>query len=206
MNILTTVATGELVPDLNPRPDFQAKEVTMANRSFMIAPLPADDLSRGATLVDPNGPGLTHLAIGSGIYTILFSGSQTGGAYALIDMVVPPNGGPPPHRHDFEEMFHVLEGELEVTFRGETMRLKAGQSLNIPANAPHGFRVASATAARFLCLCVGPGQDEFFEAVGDPLPSRTSPAPALSPEEVAAKRALALSLAARFRSEFLAPR
>ena len=121
-------------------------------------------------------------------------------------MLVPPNGGPPPHRHDFEEMFHVIEGELEVTFRGEIMRLKAGQSLNIPANAPHSFRVASATAARFLCLCVGPGQEEFFEAVGDPLPSRASPAPALSAEDIAAKRALALSLAARFRSEFLPPR
>ena len=33
-------------------------------------------------------------------------------------MFVPPGGGPPPHRHDFEEMFHVLEGEVEVTFRG----------------------------------------------------------------------------------------
>lgn len=118
-------------------------------------------------------------------------------------MLVPPAGGPPPHRHDFEEMFHVLEGELEIAFRGETMRLKAGQSLRIPANAPHGFRVVSATAARFLCLCVGLGQEGFFGAVGDRLPSRTAPAPALLPEEVGAKRVLALPLAARVRSEFL---
>jgi quercetin dioxygenase-like cupin family protein len=27
----------------------------------------------------------------------------------VIDMHVPPGGGPPPHRHDFEEMFTVLE-------------------------------------------------------------------------------------------------
>lgn len=178
----------------------------MADTSPNDAPLPDDDLSRRATLVDPDGPGLTHLAIGPGTYTVLLSGADTGGAYALIDMLVPPNGGPPPHRHDFEEMFHVIEGELEVTFRGERMRLTVGRSLNIPANAPHGFRVASATAARFLCLCVGPGQEKFFEAVGDRLPSRTAPAPALSPEEAGAKRALALALAARFRSEFLPPR
>lgn len=170
------------------------------------APLPADDLSRTAIFVDPDDPALTHLAIGPGTYTILLRGPDTGGTYALIDMLVPPGGGPPPHRHDFEEMFHVLEGELEVTFRGETMRLKAGQSLNIPANAPHGFRVASATTARFLCLCIGPGQEEFFEAVGDRLPLRTTPAPRLSPKEAEARRTLALSLAARFRSEFLPPR
>ena len=88
-----------------------------------------------------------------------------------------------------------------LQFLGIEQGIKAGQSLNIPANAPqHGFRVASATAARFLCLCVGPGQEEFLETVGDPLPSRTSPALALSPEEVAAKRALAVSLATRFYS------
>jgi hypothetical protein len=38
-------------------------------------------------------------------YTILVTGAQTSGRYCLIDMLVPPGGGPPPHRHDFEEMF-----------------------------------------------------------------------------------------------------
>jgi Cupin domain len=33
---------------------------------------------------------------------------------------VPPGGGPPPHRHDFEEMFTLIDGEIEFTFRGET--------------------------------------------------------------------------------------
>jgi len=43
------------------------------------------------------------------------SGEQTGGRYSLIDMLVPPSGGPPPHRHDFEEMFTILDGEIELT-------------------------------------------------------------------------------------------
>ena len=103
-------------------------------------PLPADDLARSATIVGGDDPGLTHLGIGAGTYTILVSGEETGGRYSLIDMFVPA-GGPPPHRHDFEEMFHILEGELELTFRGETHRAAAGQTVNIPANAPHGFRI-----------------------------------------------------------------
>ena len=205
MNILTTVATGELVPDLNPPPDFQAKEVTMANRSFMIASLPADDLSRGATLVDPNGPGLTHLAIGSGIYTILFSGSQTGGAYALIDMVVPPNGGPPPHRHDFEEMFHVLEGEVQVTFRGVPSVARAGETVNVPANAPHAFRNVSDRPARMLCMVSPSGQEEFFAAVGAPVGSRTAPPPELDEAAQGAFVAKARELAPRYRTELLGP-
>lgn len=36
-------------------------------------------------------------------YTILLSGKDTAGRFALIDMLIPGGSGPPPHRHDFEE-------------------------------------------------------------------------------------------------------
>jgi quercetin dioxygenase-like cupin family protein len=61
---------------------------------------------------------LPHLGIVGDTYTVLLSGDDTDGRYSLIDMVVPPGGGPPPHRHDFEESFTVVEGEIEATFRG----------------------------------------------------------------------------------------
>ena len=77
--------------------------------------LPADDRSREMTVARPDAdPALPHLAVVGDVYTVLVSGKQSGGRYALIDMYVPPGGGPPPHRHDFEEMFHVLEGTVEV--------------------------------------------------------------------------------------------
>ncbi len=173
--------------------------------SHPLPALPADDLGRTATLVHADDPGLTHLGIGAGTYTILVSGAQTAGAYTLIDMLVPV-GGPPPHRHDFEELFFVLEGELDVTFRDETHRLRPGQVLNIPANAPHGFRVASPTPARFLCLCLPAGQEEFFRLAGEPLPTRTTPPTPPTPERLAELRTLLAANALRFRSEFLPPR
>ncbi len=168
-------------------------------------PLPADDLARSATIVGADDPGLTHLGIGAGTYTILVSGEETGGRYSLIDMFVPA-GGPPPHRHDFEEMFHILEGELELTFRGETHRAAAGQTINIPANAPHGFRVVSPTPARMLCLCVPAGQEEFFKLVGEPLPTRTAPPTPPTPEVLAERRTILMANALRFRSEFQLPK
>ena len=164
--------------------------------------LPDDDLGRTATIVHVGDPGLLHLGVGAGTYTILISGKDTGGRYTLIDMYV-PTGGPPPHRHDFEEMFYILEGELDVTFRGELHRVGPGQSINVPANAPHSFRVASAGPARMLCLCLPAGQEEFFELVGEKVPSRTSPPTHLSQEEAVARRTFAASLAERFRTEFL---
>jgi mannose-6-phosphate isomerase-like protein (cupin superfamily) len=168
------------------------------------AVLRPDDLSRKATIVHADDPGLMHLGVGAGTYTILISGEQSGGRYTLIDMYV-PSGGPPPHRHDFEEMFYILEGELDVTFRGEAHRIGPGQSINIPANAPHVFRVASATPARFLCFCTPAGQEEFFKLAGEPLAGRTTPPTPPSPERMAELRNIVLANAARFHSEFLPP-
>lgn len=170
------------------------------------AAIPADDPNRAATIVDPDDRSLTHLGVGAGTYTILIGGADTGGRYTLIDMLVPAGGGAPPHRHDFEEMFHILEGELEVTFRDTVHRLRAGQTINIPANAPHGFRVVSEGPARFLCLCLPAGHEEFFGLVGEPLPTRTTPPTPLTAEAAADRRNLVGALSARFRTELLLPR
>ena len=40
-------------------------------------------------------------------------------------------------------MFTLLEGELEITCRGETKTARAGSTVNIPADAPHAFRLGS---------------------------------------------------------------
>src|SRR3954452_20602349 len=89
--------------------------------------LPPDDPSRGLTVARPetDDAALAHVAIAGDTYTILLSGDDTAGRFTLIDMLVPPGGGPLPHRHDFEETFVVLGGEIEVTFRGETSMLRA---------------------------------------------------------------------------------
>lgn len=65
------------------------------------------------------------------------------------------------HRHDFEEMFTILEGTLEFSFRGETQTVSAGTTVNIPANAPHAFKNTSGEPARLLCMRTPPGQEEF---------------------------------------------
>ena len=63
--------------------------------------LPHDDLTRGLAVATPDDPDLLHLAVVGDTYTVLLSGEQTAGRFALIDMLIPAGGGPPPHRHDF---------------------------------------------------------------------------------------------------------
>ena len=71
-----------------------------------VVALPADDLGRGLVYARPNQDhSLRHVSIAGSTYTFLLTGADTAGRYCLIDMHVPPGGGPPPHRDDFEEMF-----------------------------------------------------------------------------------------------------
>lgn len=167
--------------------------------------IPPDDAQRILVVADPEGPSMRHVSVAGDTYTLLVTGAETASRYCLIDMHVPPGGGPPPHRHDFEEMFTVLDGELEVTFRGELVRAGAGTTVNIPANAPHSFTNASDVPVRMLCLCAPAGQDEFFLAVGDLVASRTAPPPELSDEEQAERRQRAVALAPAYRTELLGP-
>ena len=62
--------------------------------------LPPDDLQRNLALARPNeDQSLPHIGLAGDTYTILLTGKETAGRYCLIDMLVPPGGGPPPHRH-----------------------------------------------------------------------------------------------------------
>ena len=169
-------------------------------------PIPPDDSQRQLAVARPDADqSLSHLGIVGDTYTILLTGADTAGRYTLIDMHVPPGGGPPPHRHDFEEMFTVLDGEVELTFRGEHLVARSGDTVNVPANAPHAFTNASGQPARLLCMCSPPGQEDFFIAVGQPVASRTERPAELDGAAQAAFIAKAQALTAQYRTELLGP-
>lgn len=138
--------------------------------------LPPDDPQRDVTTVQPDNPDLPHISIVGDTYTILLSGEDTAGKMCLIDMYVPPGGGPGPHRHDFEETFTITKGEIDLTVRGEPIRAETGETIHIPANAPHMFTNTTDQPARMLCICEPAGQEEFFLAAGVPVEGRTSTA------------------------------
>src|ERR1700733_4445387 len=168
--------------------------------------IPPDDPRRTLAVARPDeDQALTHLGLVGDTYTILLTGDQTAGRYTLIDMHVPPGGGPPPHRHDFEEMFTVLDGEVLLTFRGQQSVARAGETVNVPANAPHAFTNASGRPARLLCMCSPAGQEEFFLEVGQRVAARTEAPAKLDEAGQAAFVAKAQALAPQYRTELLRP-
>jgi len=47
------------------------------------------------------------------------------------------------HCHPQEEVWHVIEGELEITIDGVTERASPGQVGIVPSNTPHAVRAIS---------------------------------------------------------------
>jgi len=168
------------------------------------APIPPDDRRRTLALARPNDDqSVPHVGIVGDTYTILLTGEDTAGRYCLIDMHIPPGGGPGPHRHDFEESFTVLVGEIETTVRGVISVVRSGETVNIPANAPHQFTNKADQPARLLCICAPSGQEEFFRIVGVPVATRTTPPPPLDAAAQAVFMAKAAALASHYRTELL---
>lgn len=101
-------------------------------------------------------------------YRIVVSGKQTNREYAIIDMLVPPGGGPPPHAHPLiHESFYIMDGELEFKTEDGTVIAKKGDLVNIPkGGAVHSFKNKSETIVHMICTVVPAGLDEFFEEVG----------------------------------------
>lgn len=110
--------------------------------------------------------------IAGGEYRILIGGEETDGNYAVIEMNVPPGGGPNPHSHpDMQEMFYVAEGEIE--FRTETGKTLVGVGgfINIPlGGGVHAFKNLSHRPAKLLCTVVPSGLEKMFKEVSGKSP------------------------------------
>lgn len=166
------------------------------------APLPADDLSRTLALAQVDSPTAQHIGLVGDTYTITVAGKNTDDRFCVIDMHVPPGGGPGPHRHDFEETFVLLDGEMEMTFRGKKSIVRAGETVNVPSNAPHQFHNSSPHPVRMICICSPAGNDRFFLEVGVPVATRTTPPPKLDEKQMAEFLEKAKAIAPKYHTNF----
>jgi mannose-6-phosphate isomerase-like protein (cupin superfamily) len=129
--------------------------------------------------------GRPNYAVGSDTYSIVLTGGDTAEAYAFIDMHIPPGGGPMPHAHEFEEMFYVVEGAVEVFCHNGRTTAGPCSAVNIPGWAPHMFKNLSTVPARLFCVVVKAGLEAQFAEIGKPVATRVTPAPAINPTEKA---------------------
>jgi len=83
---------------------------------------------------------------------------DTGGVFALVEVIGLPGSGPPPHiHHSVDEVYCLLEGELEVLDGERTFTAEAGAVFHIPRGTLHAWRNATAEPARTLLFIVPGG-------------------------------------------------
>ncbi len=86
-----------------------------------------------------------------------------GSAIEIFDTSGPANSGSPPHVHPWEEIYVVLDGELEVTVEGASEVLSKGATAHVPSNTSHSYR--NVTDCHFLTITTSGNATEFFTEV-----------------------------------------
>jgi mannose-6-phosphate isomerase-like protein (cupin superfamily) len=94
---------------------------------------------------------------------VLVRSEQSDGRVGVVESVMPSGAvGPPLHKHDFDETFYVIDGELTFHLDGDLVTVGAGGLAFAPGGAPHTFANRGATDAHYLIVCTPAGFEREF--------------------------------------------
>src|SRR5512133_1596952 len=80
---------------------------------------------------------------------VLLHGGGSGERIGVVETVMPAGAaGPSLHRHDFDEAFYVLDGELTFYLDGDLVTVGAGALAFARGGVPHTFTNRGTAAAR----------------------------------------------------------
>lgn len=98
--------------------------------------------------------------------TFTLSGRETGGTVSIFESLRPAGdlGGPPLHRHAFDEAFYVLEGEYLIKVAERLISASVGSFVYVPGRTVHAFRHTGRGFGRLLTICLPAGIEEIFAA------------------------------------------
>lgn len=105
-------------------------------------------------------------------------GEDTRGQLAIVEARTPPDYGPPPHVHaDEEEVFYVLEGNVEVMSGDQQFTAGPGSLVLTPRGTLHTFHVTDEGPGKLLIITAPAQFERFVAEVGSPSTTMTLPAP-----------------------------
>lgn len=128
--------------------------------------------------VTPATGGQAFWSVGS-LMIVKADSETTDGAFALVDLRAAPGYETPYHVHHREdEHFYVLDGEIECQYGdGETVVAGPHDTVFLPRDVPHGFRVVNDDPLRMLATVTPAGLEDFFVEVGTEVETRALPPP-----------------------------
>ena len=128
---------------------------------------------------------------------VLLRSEQSSGHVSVMENTVAArSAGPPLHKHDFDEAFYMLEGELIFQVGDERFTRRVGEFAFAPRNIAHALANHSDTDARYLLVCTPAGLERHFARAAaasqgleppgwalQPSPEITVVGPQIAPEE-----------------------
>ena len=115
-----------------------------------------------------------HLGVLGSDVTVKATVDDTAGAVEWVEVAADHGTVVPPHRHPWGESYYVIDGILEVQIGARHYVAAAGDFVNIPPRAIHGFVVIS-DRVRFLHVSIGPGATAMFKEYSKTVPGAPDP-------------------------------
>jgi mannose-6-phosphate isomerase-like protein (cupin superfamily) len=99
---------------------------------------------------------------------VLLRSEESGGVVSVVDNTVPANWpGPFLHKHDFDEAFYVLEGELVFQVEEVVITKRAGELAFAPRGVAHTLANHSDAPARYVLVCTPAGFERYFARMNE---------------------------------------
>ena len=117
----------------------------------------------GAIVVKPD-QGETLNVLGMPL-RFLCDGPDTDSAWSLMEEEIGLGQGPAAHRHDWDEAYYVVSGELDFQIDGKPVHLGAREFAYLPRNTVHAFKGASESPTHVLIFAVPAHSSAFFKDV-----------------------------------------
>jgi quercetin dioxygenase-like cupin family protein len=113
-------------------------------------------------------------------------GGDTGGAYAVFEVNLPPMDiGPPPHIHRNEDVaFYIVEGRFRFSLEENEFQAEPGDFVILPKGPKHWLRNEADTIGKLLIISNPAGFERFFDATGTPVEDDTKMSPCPTHEEL----------------------
>ncbi len=93
-------------------------------------------------------------------------GDETAGTFSLSEWWLEPNTqGPPPHAHEEDHAFYVIEGTMNVQVDGQWREAPRGAFLLIPGGVTHTFENRSPARAGLLSFNNRAGFEDNMPAI-----------------------------------------
>jgi mannose-6-phosphate isomerase-like protein (cupin superfamily) len=99
---------------------------------------------------------------------VLLRSEESDGVVSVVDNTVPANWpGPFLHKHDFDEAFYVLEGELTFQVEDTVITKRAGELAFAPRGVAHTLANHSDAPARYVLVCTPAGFERYFARLNE---------------------------------------